>query len=138
MNIRLVWLIVLTFISLHLSAQSSEMREELEKRVEETNKVLPVSAMCGLVFQKKYIFESSVYEVHEVDEMYISLMSLKNKRGQMKKTLLKKYAEDPTLMSFAYMVVECNMDIVIQYVSKQTGDSFQMVLKTKELAKSIK
>lgn len=134
---KFMMIILFLTLVLQVSAQANESRDILEKRVEEVNKVLPVSAMRGLVFQKKYISDMSVIEVHEVDELYISLSSLKNKRGSMKKTLLKRYKEEPNLCSFSKLVVDCNMDIVIQYVSKQSKKSFQIVLKTKELARLL-
>ena len=131
---KLLGVVLFLMIPFQMFAQLDDEREKLRVRVEETNKVLPVSAMKGLVFAKKYISELSVYEVHEVDEVYISFSALKRKKGLMKKNLLKKYAEDPNLYSFAKLVVDCNMDIVIQYVSKQSGDTFQIILKTKDLA----
>lgn len=134
---KFMMIILFLALVLQVSAQANESRDILEKRVEEVNKVLPVSSMRGLVFQKKYISDMSIIEVHEVDELYISLSSLKNKRGSMKKTLLKRYKEEPNLRSFSELAVDCNMDIVIQYVSKQSKKSFQIILKTKELARLL-
>ena len=124
-------------LSFQAYSQSDDVRTLLEQRIIETNKVLPVSAMQGLVFKEMFVADYSVCEVYEVDERYISFASLKRKKGMMKKTLLKRYREDSTLKSWAKMAVECNMDIVIRYVSKQSKDSFETVLKTKDLAKCL-
>lgn len=136
-NYKLIGLILCFFVSQQSLAQTSDTREILEQRVEEINKILPVSTMQGFVLQKMYIVDSSVYEILEVNERYISLASLRHKKGTMKKGLLDKYGKDSNLLSFAQIVVECNMDLVYLYVSKQSGDSFQIVFKTKELAKCV-
>ena len=124
------------FLGVDALAQST-VREELEKRIEEKNKALPFSAMQGIVFKKTYISDYSIYEIHEIDEKYFSWPLLKHNKGAMKKNLLKEYGENPHIISLILMMIECNMDMVIQYVSKQSGESFQIVLKTNELAKCI-
>lgn len=135
--IKMLAITVACFLSLQAFAQSGNAREMLEKRVAETNKVLPVSVQQGITFKNMYVEDFFVYEIQEIDERYISFTSLKHKKGLMKKTILKKYGEDPNLMTFAQMVVECNMDIVIRCVCKQSGESFEMVLKTSELEKTL-
>lgn len=135
--LRLLLFVVTLFSSLGVSAQSLGPREKLETEVEEINKVLPISVQQGVVFKKKYIYENSLYEVHEIDENYVSLSLLSKKKNTMKKTLLEKYGTDPNLISTTQLVVECNMDIVIHYVSKQSGKSFNITFSKKELSKCL-
>ena len=122
---------------MNATSQISNSRELLENNIEEVNKVLPVSVQQGMVFVKKYISDNSVYEIHEIDEQYVSFSLFSKKEKLIKKTLLKRYSEDPRLISFAMLVVECNMNIVVNYISKQTKESFQLVLSTKDLIKCL-
>jgi len=136
-RIRLFAIAIACFVSLNATSQISNSRELLENNIEEVNKVLPVSVQQGMVFVKKYISENSVYEIHEIDEQYVSFSLFSKKEKLIKKTLLKRYSEDPRLISFAMLVVECNMNIVVNYISKQTKESFQLVLSTKDLIKCL-
>ena len=134
---RLFAIAVACIFSYNVAAQTSNSREQLENNIEEVNKVLPVSVQQGMVFVKKYISENSVYEIHEIYEQYVSFSLLSKKGKTMKRTLLKRYSEDPRLISFAMLVVDCNMNIVVNYVSKQTKETFQLVLSTKDLIKCL-
>lgn len=134
--LKLFLLSIVCLVFTGVAAQTT--REKLEKKIGETSKVLPVVAAKGVMYTQEYISGNSVYEVNEIDENYISLALLGKRKGTMKKTLLQQYGIDPNLISFAQMVVECNMDIVVRYVSKQSGKSFSITLSKKELSKCLK
>ena len=137
-HLRLLTVFPLFFLSFHVFAQSDDIRAKLEQRVEETNKILPLSVKQGLVYKKNYIDNYTVYEIHEIDETYISFSALKHNKRLMKRTILKRYGEDTNLKSFAKLAVDCNMDVVIRYVSKQSSDFFELIIKTKDLEKCLK
>lgn len=120
--LKLFLLSIVCLVFTGVAAQTT--REKLEKKIEETSKVLPIVAAKGVLYTQKYISDNSVYEVNEIDENYVSLALLGKRKGTMKKTFLQQYGIEPNLISFARMVVECNMDIVVRYVSKQSDKFF--------------
>ena len=136
-TLKLFFLAIACLLFTNITAQTTT-REKLENKIAETNKVLPFVAAKGVMYIQEYISDNSVYEVNEIDENYVSFALLSKSKGTMKKTLLQQYGIEPNLISFAQMVVECNMDIVYRYVSKQSGKSFSITLSKKELSKCIK
>lgn len=119
-----------------VSAQTTT-REKLDKEIEETSKVLPIVAAKGVMYTQEYTWGNSAYEVNVIDENYVSLALLIKRKGTLKKTLLQQYGTEPNLIFFVQKVVECNMDIVVQYVSKQSGKSFSITL-SKKIVKMLK
>ena len=120
-----------------MTAQTST-REAIENKKAETKGLLPYVVAKGVMYRQEYISDNSVYEVFEIDENDIPFILLSSRKGTMKKTLLQQYGIEPNLISLAQMVVECNMDIVYRYVSKQSGKAFSITLSTKELSKCLK
>ena len=135
-NLKLFLLAIACLVFTDVTAQTCP-RERLENKIAETNKMLPVVAAKGVIYTQEYISGNSVYEVNEIDENYVSLAELRMMKKKMKRTLLMQYSIESNLMAYARMIVECKMDIVVKYISKQSGKSFSITLSNKDLLKCL-
>lgn len=125
------------FLSIQVMAQIGDAKSKLEKKVEEINAVLPVSVLQGMFFTREYISDNRLYVENQIDEDYVSLAYLVENQKQMKANLLNSYVTNPQLLITVELVVECDMDIAIRYVSKQSGKYCLIILETDELKKGL-
>ena len=109
----------------------------LKSEVKAIKEQLPITAKQGVTLFDYSIINNDVVITNIVDTDYVDFKEYVLNPKQRKKSLLKSYYSVPALKSFAELVVKCNMNILVLYICKQTGETSELLLETQSLKECI-
>lgn len=109
--------------------------EGLNKYIKKSNKFYPMQISRGVFALKEYVEGNTLFYLYEIDEDYASFKEWKDRASKWKNS--RWYTRDIGTFNKLSMVINCNLQIIERFISKQTKESYDIVTTKDELIQEL-